>query len=201
MVQSILLATALFLTFISPATPSVGINTTSPLAAGAEGVMYSQALTASGGAAPYLWSLSGGSLPPGVILNADGSIAGIPTAPGNFEFSAKVADSQGSSDTRNFAVTTKPASAVPKITTKAALPDAIVGTSYAQEMTASGGSGDYAWVTSDKTVPPGLVLEAAGNLTGTPTAQGAFTFTINVTDSQGTTGKKDFSLTVKATPH
>jgi hypothetical protein len=41
------------------------------------------------------------------------------------------------------------------------------------------------------------VLEAAGRLTGTPTAQGAYSFTINVTDDDGTTAKKAFSLTVK----
>src|ERR1022692_2798542 len=99
MVPGIFFATALFLTFAGPTTPTVGINTTSPLPAGAEGAMYSQGLTASGGAMPYVWSLSGGALPPGVILAADGSIAGIPTAPGNFQFSAKVADSQGGSDT------------------------------------------------------------------------------------------------------
>ena len=147
---------------------------------------------------PYVWSLSGGALPPGVILTADGSIAGIPTAPGNFQFSAKVADSQGGSDTKDFALTTKAASAVPRITTASALPDAIVGKAYTQEIAASGGSGNYAWVTSDKTLPSGLVLEAAGNLTGTPTAQGAFSFTINVTDSDGVMAKKVFSLTVKA---
>ena len=63
---------------------------------------------------PYVWSLTSGAVPPGVILTADGSIAGIPTSPGNFEFSAKVADSQGTSDTKSFALTTKPASAVPR---------------------------------------------------------------------------------------
>ena len=197
MVPGIFFATALFLTFAGPTTPTVGINTTSPLPAGAEGAMYSQGLTASGGAMPYVWSLSGGALPPGVILAADGSIAGIPTSAGNFEFSAKVADSQGTSDTKSFALTTKPASAVPQITTTAALPDGIVGTLYMQEITASGGRGNYSWVASDKTVPPGIVLEAAGRLTGTPTAQGAYSFTINVTDDDGTTAKKVFSLTVK----
>jgi hypothetical protein len=200
MLQSTFFTAALLLTFAVPAT-AVSINTTSPLPAGAEGAPYSQALTASGGVVPYVWSLSGGTLPPGMILNADGSLAGIPTAPGNFQFSANVADSKGASDTKSFALTTKPADAVPKITTKSALPDGMIGTSYAQEITATGGSGDYAYLASDKTLPPGLILEAAGNLTGTPTSQGVFNFTINVTDGQGVTGKKDFSLTVKAPPH
>jgi hypothetical protein len=133
-----------------------------------------------------------------MMLTPDGSIAGTPSAPGNFDFSAKVADSQGASDSKTFTLTTKPASAVPTITTAPALPDAIVGTAYTQAITASGGSGNYAWVASDKTVPPGIVLEASGNLTGTPTAQGAFSFTINVTDDDGGTAKKVFSLTVKA---
>jgi hypothetical protein len=199
MFPNIFFATALFLTLAGPVPSGVGITTPSPLPSGAEGATYSQGLAASGGAMPYVWSLTGGALPPGVVLTADGSLAGIPTAPGNFEFSAKVADSQGSSDTRSFALTTKPASSVPKITTTA-LPDAIVGTLYMQEIAASGGSGNYSWVASDKTVPPGIVLETSGHLTGTPTAQGTFSFTINVADDDGATAKKVFSLTVKTAP-
>jgi hypothetical protein len=65
---------------------------------------YSTTLRVIGGRKPHTWSLSTGSLPPGVRLNAaTGALAGRPTATGNFEFTVQVSDS---SDLRQTA--TKP---------------------------------------------------------------------------------------------
>ena len=43
--------------------------TTASLAGGTVGVAYSATLTASGGTAPYTWSIASGSLPDGLTLN------------------------------------------------------------------------------------------------------------------------------------
>lgn len=66
-------ACALTITISSlPTTGTVGLN-------------YSGTATASGGTAPYTWSVTSGSLPPGVTLNTStGTLSGIPTAPGTF---------------------------------------------------------------------------------------------------------------------
>ena len=59
-----------------------------------------QQLQVSGGAAPYAWSLADGSLPPGLVLGAnDGTISGTPTAPGTYQFTVRVTDDRGSTDT------------------------------------------------------------------------------------------------------
>lgn len=72
------------------------IQTTS-LPAGTVGTAYNQTLTASSGTPPYQWSVSAGSLPPGLSLDpTTGAISGTPTQSGSFSFTAKVADSSDS---------------------------------------------------------------------------------------------------------
>ncbi|MGE0131995.1 MAG: putative Ig domain-containing protein [Blastocatellales bacterium] len=68
---------------------------------------YSRTLQATGGLTPYSWSLSAGSLPPGLSLNAStGVISGTPTTRGTWSFSARVQDSQApaASDTQSLSI-------------------------------------------------------------------------------------------------
>jgi hypothetical protein len=56
---------------------------------------YSQTLQASGGVKPYSWSLTAGSLPPGLTLNsATGTVSGTPTSRGTWTFTILAQDSQ-----------------------------------------------------------------------------------------------------------
>jgi hypothetical protein len=84
-------------------TYSVDLDTSAPviqttsLPAGTAGTAYSQTLTASTGTPPYTWSVSSGSLPPGLSLDpTTGVVSGTPTQPGSFSFTAQVADSSDS---------------------------------------------------------------------------------------------------------
>jgi hypothetical protein len=55
---------------------------------------YSALLSASGGQAPYQWSIASGSLPAGLQLNAtSGTLSGSPTSPGALTFTVQAADS------------------------------------------------------------------------------------------------------------
>jgi hypothetical protein len=55
---------------------------------------YNAVLVASGGSAPYYYSVKTGVLPPGVSLNpATGTISGKPSSAGNFKFEVIVTDS------------------------------------------------------------------------------------------------------------
>ena len=47
---------------------------------GVECIAYSAPMVVDGGTAPFTWSTTSGSLPPGLTLAADGSITGTPTA-------------------------------------------------------------------------------------------------------------------------
>jgi fibronectin type 3 domain-containing protein len=52
-------------------------------------------LAATGGLPPYTWSVIQGSLPAGLTLDANsGVISGTPTAPGTFNFTMQVSDSE-----------------------------------------------------------------------------------------------------------
>jgi hypothetical protein len=78
---------------VSLARTSVFITATS-LPNGQRGTAYGAVLMASGGARPYAWSLTAGSLPTGLRLNAStGEISGTPGAAGTFNFTAQVTDS------------------------------------------------------------------------------------------------------------
>lgn len=74
--------------------------TTTTLANGTVGSAYFAQLSASGGIAPYLWSVGSGSLPVGLSLSSDGIISGTPTATGIANFNVKLTDSKGSSVTQ-----------------------------------------------------------------------------------------------------
>ena len=69
--------------------------TTTSLPAAAGGQPYSASLAAVNGVAPYSWSVSSGSLPPGLTLNSStGQISGTPDVAGTYSFTVTVKDSQ-----------------------------------------------------------------------------------------------------------
>ncbi len=71
----------------------LSITTSSPLHSGTEHVRYRVTLQATGGTAPYTWTLFKGSLPPGLALKSTGKIKGTPDSSGTFTFTVKVRDS------------------------------------------------------------------------------------------------------------
>jgi hypothetical protein len=66
--------------------------TPATLKAATVGVRYSTTLAATGGKAPYKWSISAGSLPAGLTLSSAGVISGKPTAAATSTFTVKASD-------------------------------------------------------------------------------------------------------------
>ncbi len=102
---------------INAAAPPFAISTPS-LPNGTIGTPYDQILSASGGTAPFTWSVSTGSLPTGLSLNATtGEITGTPTSstttPPSFTFTVIVTDSSATPLTaqKQFTLTPIPATA------------------------------------------------------------------------------------------
>lgn len=66
---------------------------------------YAATLTASGGTAPYTWSIAQGALPSGLVLNSStGAISGEPGASGFFTFTAQVADANQRIGTKELVI-------------------------------------------------------------------------------------------------
>jgi hypothetical protein len=66
--------------------------TSSPPPTALLGATYSMSLIASGGTAPYGWTVASGSLPGGLSLSSSGRITGVPDSSGTFTFTVRVSD-------------------------------------------------------------------------------------------------------------
>jgi hypothetical protein len=178
----------------------LAITTNSPLPDGTVGIPYSDVLTATGGVAPYTWSIASGSLPTGITLTgATGIIGGTPKAPGTFTFVLKVKDSRGTMTTQSCLITVGTASLI--ISTPSPLPGGTVGASFNTTLSASGGVKPYSWVLASGSLPFGLSLIAStGVIKGTPTSWGTFNFAVQVADSQNITTVKSFTLNIAPAP-
>jgi len=76
------------------------------------------------------------------------------------------------------------------------LPNATAGTSYSQTVTQTGGAGTGAYSVTSGSLPAGLSLSTAGDITGTPTVSGAFSFDVTFADDNGCEGIASYTLIV-----
>jgi|WetSurMetagenome_2_1015567.scaffolds.fasta_scaffold10127_3 hypothetical protein len=172
----------------------------SSLPSGTVGAAYSQAITAAGGAAPYTYTKTAGTLPSGLSLSSGGVLSGTPTTQGTFAFTVTAADAHSCMGTMAHSVTVGSGGCQTITLSPAGLPNGTLGTGYYVALTASGGAGPYTFGKTSGTPPAGLTLASNGVLSGTPAAQGTFAFTVTATDAYGCTGSRDYSMTVVAIP-
>jgi hypothetical protein len=179
-------------------TPPVSLLiSTTTLASAVTGQPYSVALAAIGGNPPVnadVWSLIGGSLPPGLNLSAAGVISGSATGTGTFPFVVEVMDSGAPQHvaSRQFSITV----VAPVAITTPALPNVAPGAQYTQVVAVTGGMPPYTW-SSTGTLPPGLTLSSStGVISGVPTTAGTYTFTVTVSDSIGLVATTSYTIVV-----
>jgi len=171
----------------------------SPFTAAAKlevGVPFTAAQTATGGSGAYTWTLSG-TLPPGIVMNPDGSVAGTPTTPGSYKVSIKIADTEGRSTTLNPTLIVNPRLAVTPIKLK----QAIVGQAYRQRLAKTGGVAPLQWTLIKGKLPKGVTLaKRLGVLLGKPTKAGKYSVVVEAVDALGVRASGRLTIVVKSTP-
>jgi large repetitive protein len=174
-----------FTLVVDPVVPNLtlGPESTTP---GTVGTPYSLQMTASVAEAKT-WSITAGSLPPGLAINATtGLVSGTPTAAGTYGFIvyAKMAN-DSRSDTKVFGiVVSNPLTVLAGEPFAARRAQAEVSVPFDASILATGGFGAYTWAVSAGTLPPGLTL-VDGVITGTPKTEGRYALIVSVKDAEG----------------
>ena len=166
------------------------------------GVSYTATLVAAPVTPPSTWTITSGSLPGGLTLNAaTGTISGTPTTTGSYTFFVEVADatSPPSSPQQGFLINV---TQTPLSFLTTTLPDATEDSSYSQKVNVTGGTSPYTWSIVSGSLPDGLTLKTTtGVISGTPDddTTGSYSFSIRVTDSSTSTlsTQHSFSLFVR----
>jgi large repetitive protein len=171
--------------------------TTTTLVNGSNGGQYSQQVVVTGGVPPLVFSVvcpnnQPTCLPPGLTLNQNGNLIGVPTTSGTYPFFVKATDRGGipvigqpppfSVTSTLFTVIINPAT--PLSVTTTSLPPGTVNQPYNISLTAKGGATPYTWSVTPNSLPPGLALNTStGQISGTPTTVGSFPLIATVQDS------------------
>ncbi|MBS1827323.1 MAG: putative Ig domain-containing protein [Acidobacteria bacterium] len=137
----------------------------------------------NGGGHPYFWSVTGGTVPPGLTLASDGTLSGVPTTPGFYAMSVMLMDGRDTSVATEWIFNISDSSGTQTFLTSSPLPPGATGVSYSTSITATGGINPVTYSIVNGTLPAGLTMSSAGVISGIPTLNGTFTFEVAATDT------------------
>jgi putative Ig domain-containing protein len=162
---------------------------------GTVGTAYNVVVSVSGGTSPYQFSITSGSLPIGLSLNAaTGTVSGTPVTAGSFKFTIGVIDSSGAGNEKRFTVSIAAAAAVPAVSIQVSPVNSIVVSGATQQFAA----------TVSNTSNPGVAwrttagkISSSGSFTA-PQVRATSAATVTATSVADPT--KTASATVSVTP-
>lgn len=152
-------------------------------------------IVASGGASPYTYAVSSGSLPTGLTLNGStGVISGTPTTQQAASFTIKATDAEGCTGSKPYSFNT----ICPTITlSPSSISNMTAGQAQSITITSSGGTAPYTYSVTSGSLPTGLSLNSStGVISGTPTTAQSASFTITSTDANSCTGNRAYSFSI-----
>lgn len=171
-------------------TPGLAITSQS-LPEATTGAAYSATLAGAGGAGPYTWAVTSGSLPAGLSLSGN-RISGTPSVVGTTAVTVRMTDSASRTASSVITITVTG----PFVLGDQSWSPGVVGIETPRLLYASGGRPSYIWTLESGSVPPGMELTSSGWIQGTPTAVGTFTFTVRATDRSGRTATAGATLVI-----
>ena len=181
---------------LSVISPCVGaVFTTLTLPAGSVVSAYSQTIAATGGVAPYTFSVTNGALPAGLTLNpTTGEISGTPTVVNTTPptFTVTVSDATNCTTNKTYSIVVTGVPCVAISITPTTVPAATLGVLYTPNAVQFVGSGvtgaTYNYSIVSGILPSGMSLgSTTGLLTGTPTNRPASpTITVRARITTGT---------------
>lgn len=131
-----------------------------------------------------LWDMVDGTLPNGVtfpggyITGGTAPIIGVPTSGGIFTFTIRVSTLDGRYQQKTYTIR------VLNINTPTVLASGANGTPYSQTLSETGGNAPINWQVASGSLPTGLTLnQTTGVISGTPTVNGTYNFTVTCQDS------------------
>ena len=162
--------------------------------------LYDETVAATGGAAPYTYSLSAGLLPPGMTMDPEtGEIFGFPASGGEFSFETTALDINGCFGVQSYILDVFGCEAI--TLSPNALPTGVNTLPYDQLISTVGGVAPYTYVVTAGMLPDGLILDPmSGAITGIPTLPGSFPVDITVADSNGCTGIQSYNMLINPAP-
>ena len=195
--NDLLTGSTTFTIVISAAAAADVVSVTKPSELSTSGQCYSSKVSASGGVAPYTFSVTSGSLPTGLSMSSSGQISGTPTAAGTF-VTVTARDSNGVTGTTTFNIAVAAAVQTLSLTAPTKGLDAFVNQPYSLNVSATGGGGSLTF--SADNLPAGLTMSSGGWIHGTPTVTtNATTVNVHVTDSGSPAATRDASFVMTST--
>jgi uncharacterized repeat protein (TIGR01451 family) len=161
------------------------------------GQPFSAAVTATGTPAPVLFA-STGTVPPGLTFVdngvGNGTLSGTPTAAGTFTVVINATNGVTPNAVLDYTLTVDANGLAPVFTADTPPTSVAVGSPYSYTFAATGAT---AYSVVNGTLPPGLTLDSAsGNLSGTPTTAGSYTFQVQASGSGSPALTPSITITV-----
>jgi hypothetical protein len=176
------------------------------------GQPYNLQLIALAGCDQYWWEFTNGGLPPGLKMSSSGLVSGIPSSVGESMPWVQVHDltaSQGgyswcggdNKSQRQFVFTTVAGLSIQDDS----VPGGTIGQAYSKQLSVLtitsinpvvGSPANANWSIQSGTLPPGVSFSQTGLLSGTPTAEGSYTFVVKA-EGGGATDTETETLVVR----